>query len=74
MEHEGLMRIWTAARQGEALETIAYSRFCFLLINFTTTQRANFLADRTVGATSLGRQAVLAVAMTVSKSAMPMAD
>ena len=59
MEHEDLMRIWTAARQGEALETLAYSRFCFLLIDFTTIQRANFLGARPVGATSLGRQAVV---------------
>ena len=62
MEHEDLARIWTSARRGEPLDDVARFRLANLWIDFTNTQRANFVRARAVGAHGLARQAVLTVA------------
>lgn len=69
IEDGELMRIWVAAENDAALDPIAFMRFSMLWIDFTNTQRANFVRARTVGATGLGRQAVLSVAVEINKSA-----
>ncbi len=69
MENEDLMRIWHAAGKDEPLDAIARVRLSFVWIDFTNTQRANFVRARTVGAAGLARQAVLSVASEGRKSA-----
>jgi hypothetical protein len=68
IENEDLMRIWIAAENDEALDPIARMRFSMTWIDFTNTQRANFVRAETVGATGLRRQAVLSVAIEANKS------
>jgi hypothetical protein len=68
IENDDLMRIWVTAENGEALDPIARMRFSMTWIDFTNTQRANFVRAETVGATGLRRQAVLSVANEANKS------
>ena len=68
VENADLMRIWVAAQNDEAMDAIDYMRFSFQWIDFTNTQRSNFMRAKTVGAPGLGRQAVLSLAVIANQS------
>jgi|APSaa5957512535_1039671.scaffolds.fasta_scaffold104632_2 hypothetical protein len=61
-ENEDLSRIWLKGRNDEQLTEIELLRINNLWIEFTNTQRSNFVRAETVGEKGLAKQAVLAVA------------
>jgi hypothetical protein len=73
-ENEDLARIWMMARDDEELDEVACLRFSNLWIDFTNTQRANFVRARAVGASGLARQAVFSVASEANQSATTLAE
>lgn len=62
-ENEDLSKIWVKGRRDEQLTEVELLRINNLWIEFTNTQRANYVRAVTVGEQGLAEQAILAVAV-----------
>lgn len=67
-ENEDLSQIWLKGRKNEQLTEIELLRINNLWIEFTNTQRSNFVRAETVGEQGLAEQAILAVAVETTTS------
>jgi hypothetical protein len=68
IENEDLARIWSSGRSGGQLDGIDRVRLNNLWIDFTNTQRANYVRSITVGEVGLARQAVMSIAAEQNQS------
>ena len=68
MENEDLARIWLAATRDEALTELETFRMNNLFVDFTNTQRSNFVRAKAVGEDGLAELAALSVAVEIRNS------
>jgi hypothetical protein len=67
-ENEDLSKIWVKARKDDQLTEVELLRINNLWIEFTNTQRSNFVRAETVGEQGLAEQAILALAVESTNS------